>query len=82
MNKSVVPPKFGYDPHSLAQGNSRCLISITGEPDEAYCYFRSQLKDGFSILSIKARTDRLLSENPRCLLFLITAFAFNLIYYT
>ncbi len=54
----------------------RCHISVTGEPGEAYCYFGPQLKDGLGILSIKARTGRLLSENPGCLLLLIIAFVF------
>ena len=82
INKSVVPPKFGYNPHFPAQDKFRCHISVTGEPGEAYYYFSSQLKDGLGIFSIKARTDRLLSENPRCLLFLIIAFVFNFYYYT
>ena len=82
INKPVVPPKFGYNPHFPAQDKFRCHISVTGEPGEAYYYFSSQLKDGLGIFSIKARTDRLLSENPRCLLFLIIAFVFNFYYYT
>ena len=82
INKPVVPPKFGYNPHFPAQDKFRCHISVTGEPGEAYYYFSSQLKDGLGIFSIKARTDRLLSENRRCLLFLIIAFVFNFYYYT
>jgi len=82
INKSVVPPKFGYNPHFPAQDKFRCHISVTGEPGKAYCYFSSQLKDGLGIFSIKARTNRLLSENPRCLLFLIIAFVLNFADYT
>ena len=77
--ESVVPPKFGYAPRLPAQDSVRCHISVTGEPGEAYWYFSLQLKDGLGIFSIKARTGRLLSENPRCLLFLIIAFVFGFI---
>ena len=44
--------------------------------------FGSQLKDGLGIRSIKACTDRLLSANPGCLLFLIIAFVFSFRIYT
>jgi hypothetical protein len=46
-------------------------------------YFGPQLKEGLGISSIKARTNRLLSEYPKCLLFLILALCiqFAILYY-
>jgi hypothetical protein len=59
------------------------LFSVTGEPGEAYYYFGPQLKGGLGISSIKAHTNRLLSEYPKCLLFLIVALCiqFAILYY-
>ena len=40
---------------------------MTGEPGAAYCYFGAQLQEGLGIPEIKARSNRLLSENSKML---------------